>query len=139
MSDQFDPSVAVRGYAELRDWYGVCPNFHDAYVNQLDIRVDGTGKMVLRGFRITSEVDEQGKYVLDKHFKATFTLEGLGSVALSEFAPDRGILFGLEIRDHKNGIEIELSPTYGVGGRISMERLSIDFGPVDYDGNWPPK
>ena len=139
MSGSFDPAIAIPGYAELRDWFGVFPTFHDAYINELNMNVDGTGEMVLRGFRVTSEVDEHGKYVLDKHFKATFTFERLATVVLDEFAPGRGILFGLEIREHKSGLEIELSPTYGVGGRISMERLRIDFEPVDYDGNWPPR
>ncbi|HET9232089.1 MAG TPA: hypothetical protein VFO00_12430 [Vitreimonas sp.] len=36
------------------------------------------------------------------------------------------------------GIEVELLPTYGVGGRLTMERLKIAFEPVDYDGTWPP-
>lgn len=139
MSEPFDPAVAVPGYAELRNWFGVFPSFHDAYVNHLNVSVDGTGEMVLRGFRVTSEVDERGKCVLDKHFRATFTFERLASVVLTEFAPDRGILFGLEIREHTDGVEVELSPTYGVGGRISMKLLRIDFEPVEYDDNWPPR
>lgn len=139
MSDPFPLSVVISGYSNLKDWYGSFPSFHDAYVNELNVRVDGTGEMVVRGFQMTKEIDETGKYVLDKHFRATFTFAGIRAIALEEFAPDRGILFGLEIRKHKHGVEIELSPTYGVGGRISMERLSINFEPVDHDGVWPPK
>lgn len=88
---------------------------------------------------MTNGVDEQGKCVLDKHCRVTFTFEGVRSVDLENFAPDRAILFGLELRKHKHGVEIELLPTYGVGGRIAMERVRIDFVPVDYDGGWPPK
>ena len=95
MTDPFDHSVAIPGYAELYDWCGSFPTFDDAYVNRLDLHVDGSGEMLVRGFQVTKEVDA-------------------------------------------HGIEVELLPTYGVGGRLTMERLKIAFEPVDYDGTWPP-
>ncbi len=119
----------IPGAAALSDWYGGVPGFHDAYAT-LQIAGDGTGSVSIRGFRMTSEVDEKGFYVLDKHFTATFILEEILSVSLTEFLPGEVILYSLNVIRKDDVFSVRLDSSYGVQGTIEARQVRIEFQPT---------
>lgn len=129
----------VPGARELCDWFERVPSFHDAYVTDLHLDLSGAGTMRVRTFRMTSEINETGHYVLDRHCAVHFTFDGIQTVDLNGFTGDAGILFGLDIRKVAEGFVVDLDPVYGVGGSLTMKQLSLRFEPIDYDGSWPPR
>lgn len=57
----------IPGAVSLSDWFGYVPSLHDAYLTDLTFDQSGKGRMRVRAFRMTRELDERGHYVLDKH------------------------------------------------------------------------
>jgi|LNFM01.1.fsa_nt_gb hypothetical protein len=129
----------VPGATELRDWFGYIPSFHDAYITDLSIDLSGHGRMRVRAFRMTRELDARGHYVQDKHCAVRFEFEGIQDVDLDGFTGDAGILDQLNIRKVEAGFSVDLDPVYGVGGAIVAKKVSLACEPIDYDGNWPPR
>ena len=121
-----DCIAEIPGAVELSKWFGGFPSFHDANA-ELQINGDGTGWLKAYGFGMTDKVDQNGYYVLEKHFVATFLFEKLRSVALTEFQPGRSILYDLDIKKSGDSFEISFGSSYGVAGSIIAERLSITF------------
>ena len=54
----------LEGAAEPTSWFGFLPDFHDATIRSMTFEKLG-GVLVLYAFRMTTEVDEQGFFVLD--------------------------------------------------------------------------
>ena len=129
----------IPGARAMCDWFERVPTFHDAYLTDLSVDQTGRGRMRVRAFRMTSEINELGHYVLDKHCAVHFDFEEIQTIDLDGFSGDAGILFQLDIRKVADGFSIELDPVYGVGGVIVAKTLTLTCEPVEYDGNWPPK
>ena len=120
----------IPGAAELIQWFGKFPHFHDANVEELHVRGDGSGTLRIKSWRMTDRVDEKGYFVLEKHFVATFQLMGISHVELSEFQPGQAILFSLEINESDTGFELVLESSYGVSGSIRLQALQLTFEPA---------
>jgi hypothetical protein len=129
----------IPGARAMCDWFERVPSFHDAYLTDLSFDQSGRGRLRVRAFRMTSEIDGSGHYVLDKHCAVHFEFEQIQSIDLDGFTDDAGILFGLDIRKVAEGFSVDLNPVYGVGGAIVAKKLTLTCEPVDYDGKWPPK
>lgn len=67
--------------AELTAWFGFLPDFHDATIRSMSFK-ESSGTLVLSAFRITSELDERGFFVLDRHARILLRFEGVSGVAL---------------------------------------------------------
>jgi hypothetical protein len=76
----------ISGAAELRDWFGGFPSFHDADM-EFVVKSDGTGWLRAFGARMTSKIDENGYFISEKHFAATFYFEEVLSASLTDFLP----------------------------------------------------
>lgn len=120
----------IPGAAELVDWFGHFPTFHDGHLTGLSIDVDGRGSMRLDGFQTTDQKDEKGYFILDKRFSCTMILEGIRSVELSEFKPGSATLFEVEVTYVEDVFEIIFGSSYGVEGRIRTANLRIEFEPL---------
>jgi hypothetical protein len=119
----------IPGAPELAAWYGTFPSLHDANVIDFHIGVDGSGFMVIDAFRTTSRVDENGYFILDKHFSATFQFENIETVSLSDFLPGQAILFDFKIDKSDTLFNVRFSSSYGFDGAITMKNLSVTFEP----------
>lgn len=117
----------IPGAAEFVAWFGHFPWFHDAVVEDLVMRLDGRGFIRLRAFRMNKEVDEKGYFVLDKHCIVTFSFEG--GMTLEMEIEDEGpkIVYGLEIKDHEGGFEIELQGSCGIDALLRAKSLRMAF------------
>jgi|GEM_PF-1567265 len=70
------------GGAEVVDWFGFAPSFHDATLERLEL-ANNTATLVLAAFRMTDKVDDQGFFVLDKHALITIVLRRVSGISLS--------------------------------------------------------
>jgi len=117
----------IPGAAELSNWFGGFPSFHDAKA-EFQINSDGTGWLKVCGFRMTDKVDAHGYYVLDKHFTATVSFRNLSSVSLSDFLPGQFIIGRLDFMKCDEGIKVDFGDTsYGVSGYVISRDLDLDF------------
>jgi hypothetical protein len=124
-----DCIAEIPGAAELSNWFGGFPSFHDAYFG-FQINSDGSGWLRAYGARMTDRVDAQGYFISEKHFAATLQLEEIQSVQMSDFLPGLAILGRLEIRKAGADFEVDFGDTsYGVSGVIRAKRVSLKFEP----------
>ncbi len=113
----------------MHDWFGGFPSFHDAYM-EFVIRSDGTGQLKAFGWRMTDKIDENGYFVLDKHFAATLYFEELLCVSLTDFLPGMAILGELAISKEGDAFKADFEDTaYGVSGFVIAKRLRLEFEP----------
>ena len=119
----------IPGAAELRDWFGGFPSFHDAHM-EFEIRSDGTGQLRAYGWRMTGKIDEKGYFILDKHFAATFHFEELLSASMTDFLPGMAILGELVISKEGDAFKVDFGDTaYGVSGFIVGRKLRLVYEP----------
>lgn len=120
--DQFE------GGAALCEWFGGVPSFHDATLSELELRQNAPGRMVLKTFRMTSETDVAGYFILEKHVTVTLTLHGLQSVELAEIM-EAAIVFSLDFERDDEGITLQLEASYGAYGTIRFQDMTVAFEP----------
>jgi hypothetical protein len=118
----------LEGGATLCAWFEGVPSFHDATLRELELRQGAPGRLVARTFRMESEVDAQGFFLLAKHVDVTLTIFELIEVELFEFM-EAGIMFGLDIEVDDDGITLSFDSSYGVHGRIKAKRVAVSFEP----------
>lgn len=123
----------IQGAAELSDWFGGFPSFHDAYA-QLQLSGEGTGWLKVRCARMTDRRDENCYIVLEKHFIATLFFEEMKSVSLSDFMPGEIIIGQLDFKKIDGAIEVDFDTAYGLAGTISAGRIRIEFEPAAAKG-----
>jgi hypothetical protein len=120
----------IPGAGELSDWFGGFPSFHDGYA-QLQLSGDGIGWLKVRAARMTDRLDENGRFVLEKHFIATLFFEGIVSVSLTDFMPGEMIIGQLDFRKTNDVLEVDFDTAYGLAGTISARRIRIEFTPIE--------
>lgn len=133
----------VAGGAELLQWFGCVPSFHDAEILSLDLRRKGQSVLRLHGWINTGAVGNDGYYVLDRHAIVSFILDGIMDLQLDGFSiqnvigglilrrapdrPERRIYLALD--PLPEDIEIELEPCYGLDDLIRARSVAITFAP----------
>ncbi len=121
--DQFE------GGAALCEWFGGIPYFHDATLSELELRQNAPGRVVLKTFRMTSETDAAGYFILEKHVTVTLILHGLQSVQLAEIM-EAGTVHTLDFERDNDGITLLLESSYGAHGSIRFEDMVVSFEPA---------
>lgn len=120
----------LEGGAALCAWFEGIPSFHDATLRELELRQGAPGRLVAHTFRMESETDARGYFLLTKHVAVTLTILELVEVQLFEFM-EAGIMFGLDIETDDDGITLSFDSSYGVHGRIKAKRIVVSFEPKD--------
>lgn len=118
----------LEGGAALCAWFEGVPSFHDARLSELELRQGAPGRLVAHTFRMESELDSQGHFLLRKHAEVTLTIFDLIEVELYEFM-EAGIIGGLEIEIDEDAITLGFDSSYGVHGRIQAKRVVVSFKP----------
>lgn len=114
----------LEGGAALCAWFEGALSFHDATLQELELRQGAPGRMIVRAFRMGSEVDARGYFLLTKHVDIFDLIE----VQLFEFM-EAGIMFGLDIEIGPDGTTLSFDSSYGVHGRIKAKRIVVSFEP----------
>jgi hypothetical protein len=118
----------LEGGEALCAWFEGAPSFHDAKLSELQLRQGAPSRLVAHAFRMTSDIDANGFYVLTKHVDVTLTMHDLVAVELFDFM-EGGIIFSLDIEIDDEGITLDISSSYGVHGRIKAKRVVVSFEP----------
>lgn len=129
MSDTSELRISRREL--LTSIFGEWPSFHDAEV--LKVVLDRKGCELLASiyvFRMTSEVDTNGYYVLDNKVVATIRFTGIAQLELRYFN-HQNVLFDLGIRDvsaeQDDGLnfEVEFNTSFGMEANFRCAEIEV--------------
>jgi hypothetical protein len=125
----------IPGAIGVIEWFGHWPTFHDAKVLSITLVRSGESRVVIHAFEITSEIDSTGHYVLAKHSRVTFCMEGfpLDRCGITKTRVDcfnhQNVLSSAAVKKTPEGYELMLEASFGVEGSISCERMSVKIEP----------
>jgi hypothetical protein len=122
------PAPNVPGAEEVVRWFGEWPSFSDAEVLEINLRRRGRSSIPVHVWRMTSEVDAKGYYVLDRHAVVTVWLERITDLELADFSV-QNVIGNLDIKPQGGGFRVTLWPIYGVGGHIDAEHVTLSLEP----------
>lgn len=121
----------IPGGRQLMEWFGGrVPSFHDAEV--LGLALDRRGArctITVHTFQVTSEVDAKGFFLLDKHVKVSFHLEGVENLELNDFNEQNAIYELALSRTAEKGVRLELDRCHGLFGFVESRALKIELEP----------
>ena len=120
--------TGIAGAAELHEWFGYWPNFHDAEIINLHLNRKGNSSMSVHTWEMTSEVDENGCFGLRKHIVVEFVLENVSGLNLSGFN-HQNVVFDIGIEKTESGFRLNLGGCYGAEGTIEAEKISLRLTP----------
>jgi hypothetical protein len=66
-----DVIKSIEGAAELSEWFGYWPSFHDAEIIEVTLNRKQQSKILIHTWRMTSELDSNGRYISDHHVLVT--------------------------------------------------------------------
>jgi Immunity protein 50 len=118
----------IPGAAELQEWFGYWPSFHDAEIVGLHLNRQGVSSLRVHTWEMTKEIDEKGYYVLAKHIVVEFIFEAVSGLSLEGFN-EQNVLFGLAIEKTDWGFRVTLDNCYGLTGSIEAEKMSLRLTP----------
>ncbi len=119
----------IDGFQDLVDWFGHVPSFHDGYLLSLKIDFPAWAVLVLHGWGMTDRMDARGYFELEKHFVATFRLDGLVKIDLEDTDHAGAIVERLTIDAAGDQLEFAINPILGTGGLLRCLRASVSFEP----------
>ena len=81
----FEVTDEVPGSAELIEWFGYRPSFHDAEV--LDLKLDRTGYSTVRvhTFQMADQINSRGFFICTKHVIVSSIFDGVTDLHLNGF------------------------------------------------------
>jgi hypothetical protein len=143
--------AALPGGQAVLDWFGFCPDFHDGNLEALEL-AGGNAVLRIQAHRMTSETDENGFIVLDRHAVVTLRMHGVTGLKLHGDAGS--IILELLIRrlptdgaasdwqscagPRAGDIEVALDTSIGLYGSIFAQALEFEFQPMLVANMSPP-
>jgi hypothetical protein len=125
------PSIdirAIENYQTVLQRFGSWPPFHDSEIHSILLDRDGPDRpyleMRVHVFEMKSDVDKQGRYVLDKHTMITMRFSGIESEEIVGFN-EQNVIFNFDMRPDQDGIYVEISSSYGCAGSFTCKRVAI--------------
>jgi hypothetical protein len=127
------------------------PSFHDAEI--LEVRLDRGNvepkknlyefpslTLKIHLWEMTSEIDQNGYFVLRTHTLATLRFDSMDRLNLTGFNHQNAI-FGMEItrRDRTDGpspyLEVEIDPSFGIAASFTCLRVTVvEAASCNHDG-----
>ena len=119
----------VPGWAEVVEWFGAAPSFHDAEVESIDLR-RGLYPTIIRVhvWRTNGALDEDGHFSLDRHATVSFVLTGVVQQDLTGWN-DQNVLFDLRLSKEEETYVLTLDASYGLSGEIAATGMRIEVIP----------
>ena len=133
--------LTLQGSAEVAEWFGCPPSFHDAEIERLELAT-GSGTIVLRAFRTTNEVDAKGFFILDRLALVTVHLDGVTAISLrgdaSSIVQEIGIRRVLAEQSgwetvagpRIGNIELTWESSFGLEGSLYAREVSFSLDPM---------
>lgn len=117
------------GGAELCNWYGGVPSFHDAEIIELRLHRTEPSSLRIRTWKMTGNVDDEGMFVIEKRMVVAFILEEITDLELSGFN-QQNVIDGLFVSQNSAGFQLVLEHIWGLSGSITAQRIKIEFEPA---------
>ena len=124
------------------DWFGYAPSFHDAKLTELSF-ASGNAELKIAAFRMTSDIDERGYFVLDRHAMVILSLARVTGVdvggedahsIISELtirrlkaAPPQNITASTHAQAGE--YEVMFGSSYGLAGSIFAREIQLSLEP----------
>jgi hypothetical protein len=122
-----EKSIAdLEGGADLCEWFGGQPSFHDCRLLALEIRQGEPSRFAASIFRSGPEKDNDGFLIVSLRGEVSFEFQGLIEVELYDFE-EVAYLDGVTFFDDRDGISMKFEASAGVHGRIKSKKISISF------------
>ncbi len=117
-------------WTQVVEWFGYKPKFHDSEVVSIELRRSPDPSIIrIHAFQMTSEVDESGYFVLDKHALITFNLTDIEEQNFSDWN-HQNALMGIDMSVTPSGHRLEMEAAYGINGYIVAKHITIEVQPV---------
>jgi hypothetical protein len=122
---------AIPGWADVVDWFGYSPKFHDAEVVSIDLRRDPEpSKVRVHGWLTNEDITESGHFRQDRHALVTFTIHGTQSVKLDGWN-HQNVLSELSVDREDDCYVLRLPEIFGVDGEIAAKQVSVAVEPFE--------
>jgi Immunity protein 50 len=122
----------VAGCQALIEWFGRWPSFHDGEILSIALNRGGSSCVRIHTWEVTKEIDAKGHNIQRKHVVVSFFLERLADLELNGFSP-QNVISGLAIQRSEAGLQLLLSPCYGIAGTLAAEAIRVEFEPGEPD------
>ena len=122
MSSQLETPTYLKNHEALVRAFGYWPPFHDCPLFAFSYSADvGTLAMELQAFEYTSQTDDRGVFILDKHHFVSFVFSGVSEADLSRVdVPTRLFQLGFSA-----------VAAFDASGRFSVAVETVMGPPVD--------
>lgn len=135
----FEVIQSLPGAADLENWFGFLPSFHDATISSAKF-FENQAILNVEAFRMTKEVDQGGYYVCDRQALVTFTMCGVRAVVsqgeLTTTILELGVRKVSEVTAPleammvtEGDFEIGFDTSYGTSGSIFAKSVEIEVFP----------
>ncbi len=121
-------SANIQGAAAFIDWFERWPSFHDAEIIELHLSRRESSWIKIHTWKNTDELDAEGCFGTDKNVVVTFRMLDVKALELNDFS-GQNVIFALGIGPTGEGVELRLSPGYGLSGLISAASVNVEFVP----------
>jgi hypothetical protein len=118
----------VPGMAEVKEWFGYWPSFHDAEIVSLTLNRDTDSRLRVHTFHTLNQTNERGHYRTTKHVVICFVLRDIESLELADFN-HQNVISELELSKNEEGYSINLGCCYGLCGSIKAKSVTIELEP----------
>jgi hypothetical protein len=120
----------IDGVDRVLKWFGYWPRFHDSEILEVRLVVNGVSTIRLHAFHVSSELDDRGYFIQDKHCQITFKVAEVTELSFTADTADIGVLFGVSIAKQGDEYILDLDPSAGLYGRLRAKTISIELEPV---------
>lgn len=122
----------ISGWAEVVEWFGYSPNFHDAEVVSIDLRREPDASVVrVHAWRTNDDFTADGHFRQERHALVSFTLRGIQSMKLIGWN-HQNVLAELMVEQSEHSFILGLPEIYGVDGSITANEISISIEPYNF-------
>ena len=118
----------IPGAANVVQWFGYWPTFHDAEIIEVSIRREGKSSLRIHTWRSTSQIDPKSHYINDRHAVVTFGFEQISDLELTNFN-HQNVIGGLQIEHSGSGFRVKIDPCFGLDGYIEAAQLEVSLEP----------
>lgn len=117
---------------ELMAWCGGWPNFHDAEIVRLDLHRRGVSRLAIAvrgGEKPNFGPRSDRRYAVPAaDVLIVFLLEDIEDLELADFSC-QNVIFGLYITCDQGVVTLEMSPCFGLAGKIVARKVTVEFSP----------
>ncbi len=119
---------AIENHQAVLQRFGRWPSFHDSEIHSILMDRDGPDgpylEMRVHVFTWTGDLDQDGRYVLDKEAMITIRFSGVESEEIVGFN-EQNAIFNLHMRAEEDRIGVAIYSSYGCAGSFTCKRVAV--------------